>query len=149
MPLRAIAYVSEASAGLSSSMLDTLVEDATRFNSLAGVTGVLLFDGQRFLQYFEGPEDGVAAVHERVRQARSHGEITELSRGWVPQRYFPYWGMRWLAVDPALIQQLSAGDWAGFARGLEQGPPAEGALSQLLGLVVRTLELPPPVTAGG
>lgn len=149
MPLRAIAYVSEASAGVSSTVLDSLLADAARFNTVAGVTGVLLFDGGRFLQYFEGPEDGVAAVHERVLQARSHVGIVELSRGRVPQRYFPYWGMRGLAVDPGMIRQLSAGDWAGFARHLTAGAPVSSGLDRLLDLLAHTLPEPPPMHAAG
>ncbi|MGM3151424.1 BLUF domain-containing protein, partial [Escherichia coli] len=62
MPLRAIAYVSQASPDLSPERLDALVEDAARFNKLAGVTGVLLHDGGRFLQYIEGPPDGIDSV---------------------------------------------------------------------------------------
>jgi len=147
MPLRAIAYVSEASAGLSSTVLDTLVDDAARFNIVAGVTGVLLFDGGRFLQYFEGPEDGLAAVHERILQARSHHGIVELSRGRVPQRYFPFWGMRWLGVEPALIRQLSAGDWDGFARRINDGAAVGSGLDRLLDVLAHTLPTPPAVSA--
>lgn len=143
MPLCAIAYVSEAVNGLTDAALAALVEDAARFNALAGVTGVLLFDGQRFLQYFEGPDDGVGAVHERVLQARSHVQIVELGRARVPQRYFPYWGMHGIGVDPALMQQLSAGEWAGFARQLRDGPALESGLDLLLNLAARTLAASP------
>lgn len=150
MPLRAIAYVSEAPAGLSSTALDALVDDAARFNTVAGVTGVLLFDGGRFLQYFEGPEDGMAAVHERILQARSHHGIVELCQGRVPQRYFPFWGMRWLGVEPALIRQLSAGDWAGFARRVNDGAAVSTGLDRLLDLLAHTLPARPamPTAAG-
>lgn len=65
MPIRAVVYVSEASdalrgdlLGLRSGKLQELVDDATRFNRDAGVSGVLLFDGTRFLQYMEGPRTG-------------------------------------------------------------------------------------------
>ena len=143
MPLRAIAYISEASASLHGTLLDTLVSDASRFNMLAGVTGVLLFDGSRFLQYFEGPDDGVAAVYERVLQARSHHDIVELSRGRVAQRFFPFWGMRRLTVEPDLIRQLSAGDWTGFALRLEPRPAVEGGLQQLLDVVGRLAGIAP------
>ncbi|HBS64133.1 MULTISPECIES: BLUF domain-containing protein [Stenotrophomonas] len=135
MPLRAIAYVSEARPSLSTTALEALVEDAARFNGVAGVTGVLLYDGGRFLQYFEGPDDGVSAVYERVLQARSHEHLVELARGRVSSRAFPYWGMRWLGVEPALIRQLSAGDWLGFAHHLEHGP----AVTAGMGLLVQTV----------
>ncbi|WP_127563870.1 BLUF domain-containing protein [Stenotrophomonas indicatrix] len=116
MPLRAIAYVSQAKPDLSAERLQTLVEDASRFNKMAGVTGVLLHDGERFLQYIEGPPDGIDSVYERILQAGSHVDIVELARGRLGQRQFPYWAMRGLPVDAALLRQLSAGDWSGFAR---------------------------------
>lgn len=132
MSLAAIAYVSDVAGSLPAKSLDVLVDDAVRFNSVAGVTGVLLFDGARFLQYFEGPADGAAAVYERVRQARSHRNIIELGQVQVPQRYFPFWSMRWLGVEPALIEQLSASDWHGFAERVDDVGAVDSAMERLL-----------------
>ena len=89
MPIRAVVYASQAAEGLSIDRLKALVADAARFNKLAGVTGVLLHDGTRFVQYFEGPEDGVASVYERVLQSASHTDVVELARGRVSTRQFP------------------------------------------------------------
>ncbi|HIE1099686.1 MULTISPECIES: BLUF domain-containing protein [Stenotrophomonas] len=119
MPLRAIAYVSRALPGLSAERLQAVVEDAARFNKMAGVTGVLLHDGDRFLQYIEGPPDGIDSVYERILQAGSHIDIVELARGRLGQRQFPYWSMRALPVEATLLRQLSASDWSGFSRALE------------------------------
>lgn len=118
MPLRAIAYVSQARADLSAERLQAVVDDAARFNKMAGVTGVLLHDGGHFLQYIEGPPDGIASVYERILQAGSHVDIIELARGRLGQRQFPYWSMRALPVDEALLRRLSSGDWSGFSRTL-------------------------------
>ncbi len=119
MPLRAIAYVSKVLPDLSAERLHVLVEDAARFNKLAGVTGVLLHDGDRFLQYIEGPPDGIDSVYGRILQAGSHIDIVELARGRLGQRQFPYWSMRALPVEAALLRQLSASDWSGFTRALQ------------------------------
>ncbi|HDS1531181.1 BLUF domain-containing protein [Stenotrophomonas maltophilia] len=119
MPLRAIAYVSRALPDLSAERLHRLVEDAARFNKLAGVTGVLLHDDERFLQYIEGPPDGIDSVYERILQAGSHIDIIELGRGRLGQRQFPYWAMRSLPVDAAMLRQLSSSDWSGFTRTLQ------------------------------
>ncbi|WMJ68988.1 BLUF domain-containing protein [Stenotrophomonas sp. 24(2023)] len=135
MPLRAIAYASEATAGLAADRVDGLVEDAARFNRMAGVTGVLLHDGACFLQYIEGPADGIDSVYERILQAGSHGDIIELARGRVSHRQFPYWAMRWLPVDAALLRQLSVGDWAGFARRIGQDQSRPTAMDLLAGVV--------------
>jgi len=116
MPLRAIAYVSEVVPARMGARLDEVVEDAARFNRLAGVTGVLLHDGSRFLQYLEGPPDGVDLAYDRVRQATSHAGVIELARGTISTRQFPYWAMRWLPVDAECVRALSQGDWAGFSR---------------------------------
>lgn len=64
MPIRAVAYVSEA-PDTDLRKVDQIVADAAAFNLQAGVTGVLLFDGTRFLQYIEGPEDGLGVALQR------------------------------------------------------------------------------------
>ncbi|HEL2978699.1 TPA: BLUF domain-containing protein [Stenotrophomonas maltophilia] len=136
MPLRAIAYVSRALPDLSDERLHVLVEDAARFNKLAGVTGVLLHDGERFLQYIEGPPDGIDSVYERILQAGSHIDIIELARGRLGQRQFPYWSMRSLPVDAAMLRRLSSSDWSGFTRAL-QGDSSAPTPVDLLDQVVQ------------
>lgn len=121
MPIRAVVYASEAGPaiagdklGLRGSKLDAVVDDAARFNRDAGVTGVLLFDGARFLQYMEGPEDGLTIAYSRVLAASSHGGLVELQRGRVGQRQLPFWPMRWLPVEPEELRALAHADWMGF-----------------------------------
>lgn len=122
MPIRAVAYVSTACSeiaehdalGIGSGELDALVEDAARFNRQAGVTGVLLFDGTRFFQYMEGPEDGLHIAYGRVLGASSHHDVIELQRGLVGRRLLPFWPMRWLPTDRAQISVLAKADWTGF-----------------------------------
>jgi len=138
MPLRAIAYVSQARPDLSAERLQTLVSDAARFNRMAGVTGVLLQDGQRFLQYIEAPPDGIDSVYERILQAGSHVDIVELARGRLGQRQFPYWSMRALPVDALKLRQLASSDWSGFSRTVE-GDDAEPTAVDLLSAVVRPM----------
>lgn len=123
MPLRAVAYASEATSGLSMDHVDDLAVAAARFNFEAGVTGVLLYDGLRFLQYIEGPEDSINVVYSRILSARSHCEVIELGRGRVSGRFFPYWSMRLLWVDDSEIRSVARSNWDGLSRG--------GALRQL------------------
>ena len=116
MANRAIAYASEALPGLDPQRLTAMVEDAARFNHDAGITGVLLFDGQRFLQYIEGPEDALNLAYARILGASSHHEIVELARGRVGRRMFPYWSMRLLPADAHELSQAAYADWRGFVR---------------------------------
>nr|WP_258012478.1 BLUF domain-containing protein [Stenotrophomonas maltophilia] len=123
VPLRAIAYASEAIPGLSMDHVDDLARAAAGFNFEACVTGVLLYDGLRFLQYIEGPEDSINVVYSRILSARSHRELIELGRGRVSGRFFPDWSMRLLWVEASEIRSVARGNWDGLSRG--------GALRQL------------------
>lgn len=136
MPLRAIAYASEAIPGLSIDHVDDLTRAAARFNLEAGVTGVLLYDGSRFLQYIEGPEDSINIVYSRILAATSHQELAELGRGRVSTRYFPYWSMHLLPAAPTELQEVRRGDWAGFSR--------YGALDRLTRVVAPYVGAPQP-----
>lgn len=134
MPIRAVVYASEAGPaiagdklGLGSGKLDAVVDDACRFNRNAGVTGVLLFDGERFLQYLEGPEDGLLVAYSRVLGASSHSALVELQRGRAGQRRLPFWPMRWLPVEADQLRALAHADWNGFKqRGDAQAMNATG-----------------------
>lgn len=143
MPIRAVVYVSEAVAsvadsgsGLPSPKLDDLVKDAARFNRDAGVTGVLLFDGSRFLQYLEGPEDGLAVAYSRVLGAQSHVGVVELQRGRVGQRRLPFWPMRWLPVDRLELSSVAHSDWTRFNRRGDADAMNATAMDRLNALVM-------------
>jgi hypothetical protein len=111
MTLQAIAYASEAAVDLSNHQLDRLVERAAAHNRLAGVTGILLFDGCRFLQYIEGPDDGLSVVYSRIVNAHEHCRVVELARGRVSQRHMPYWSMRWIPIADSQFQEAAFSDW--------------------------------------
>lgn len=91
--------------------LDALVRDASHHNRLAGVTGVLLCDGNRFLQYLEGPEDGIEFVLTRVLSSRRHSEVIVLGRGESVVRRFPYWSMHWIPVEQHELRVAELADW--------------------------------------
>lgn len=142
MPIRAITYVSEACPAISgcdpgkgTELLDRVVDDAARFNRDAGVSGVLLFDGCRFLQYMEGPADGLRVAYSRVIGASSHGELIELQRGRVGQRRVPFWPMRWLPVEPQVLSRLAGSDWTGFKQRGDSGALNATAMDILVALV--------------
>ena len=144
MPIRAVAYVSEAGPavagdpfGLGSGKLDDLVDDAARFNRSAGVTGVLLFDGGRILQYMEGPDDGLQVAYSRVLGASSHGGLIELQRGRVGQRRLPFWPMRWLPVEPTELRRVASADWTGFAQREGGGASTSATGMELLSALVQ------------
>ncbi|MBN7837438.1 BLUF domain-containing protein [Stenotrophomonas maltophilia] len=138
MPIRALIYVSEAAPsiagdklGLGTGKLDQIVDDAARFNREAGVTGVLFFDGHRFLQYMEGPQDGLMVAYSRVIGSSSHSAIIELQRCRVGQRRLPFWPMRWLPIEPPQLRGLVRADWTGFSERREPDSPTQTGMDLL------------------
>lgn len=114
MPLHALVYCSEAVSGLTLAQIDEVARDAAAHNLIAGVTGVLLTDGKRFLQYIEGPGDRLSVAYARICNARSHTGIVELARSVGGPRRFPYWQMRWLPVEPPDLRIAMVSDWRGL-----------------------------------
>lgn len=111
MTLVALAYTSSATHRLGDAELERLLEQARRTNEELGVTGVLLYHDGSFLQYFEGPAEGVEKVYERIRRSTLHGGIIELIRGPVPKRAFSGWLMGFTRAPGSTLLQLSNASW--------------------------------------
>lgn len=110
-PLHALVYVSDAAGVLDNAYLDSILVDATTLNRVAEVTGVLLFDGQRFLQYMEGSEAAVRAAFLRVQRSRRHFGIRVLMQGEVAQRHFGKWSMACRHADASILQRIERARW--------------------------------------
>lgn len=111
MSLSAVAYVSEAAEGID---IDHILRDAYAHNRMAGVTSVLMFDGVRFLQYLEGPDDGLRSAYSRVLNARSHHHLRVLAEGQVPIRQFPRWAATSASIDAEALAAIADIPWDGF-----------------------------------
>lgn len=79
-PLSRLVYASRASAPFSPKDLYRLVTSAQARNRTEGVTGLLIYDQGRFLQWLEGPADGVDRVWCSVRRDQRHEAISLLDR---------------------------------------------------------------------
>lgn len=109
--LRAIAYVSTATRLLSDQELEALLLEANVLNEQSAITGVLLYSGGNFMQYFEGPEASVAAAYERIRASRRHKDLIELMRLEPAQRVFPDWSMGLAPATQSELLALSSARW--------------------------------------
>jgi len=115
MTVRAVCYISQAVAGLARARVRQIGRGSTDFNRGVNVTGVLLLDVARFLQYFEGPHDGVEAVLERILAAEDPSDVEVLANGSVPRRYFPQWSMRIIPTSASALQHAATTDWSASA----------------------------------
>lgn len=117
MPLHAFAYTSLAAEDLQAQDIDRILAEGAAFNRRAGVTGVLTFDGLRFVQCIEGPADGVDAVQARIVNARSHVGLDVLARDCIETRHFPCWALAAQRIAPATSERIARARWEGFQAG--------------------------------
>lgn len=111
MLLEAIAYTSSAAPGLDDARLEALLARARKVNAELGVTGVLLHHEGSFLQYFEGPPEGVARAYERICRCSMHRGLIELMRRPIEQRCFGDWVMGFTRTPKSAVLQLSNASW--------------------------------------
>lgn len=104
-----LTYRSEAAIAPSSSALQSLVAAARDRNRSIGVTGMLLYDGGRFLQTLEGPPAAVDQIWSSIQRDPRHGGIEVLSQHIVPARLFSGWDMQLYCRDGGRQKQLPAG----------------------------------------
>lgn len=123
-PLVAIAYASSATHALGDADLEQLLQRARRKNEEVGVTGVLLYHDGSFLQYFEGPAEGVEVVYERIRRSPLHGGIIELIRGPIERRVFSSWVMGFTHPPASTLLRLSNASWKARVKQSGSAPSA-------------------------
>ena len=109
--LRAVAYLSSTASTLSDAELDTLLADARTFNESVGVTGVLLYNGGAFFQYFEGDADSCETVLDRIRCSSKHHAIAVLIDEATQTRHFSDWTMAFSLASTSQLLALSQAQW--------------------------------------
>ena len=91
--LYALVYSSKAHHELSLDEIDRILDAAQRHNDREAITGLLLYNRGRFMQYLEGPPQGVRKVFERIKADPRHGEVIELVFEPIASRKFGEWSM--------------------------------------------------------
>lgn len=97
-----LVYISTARPTLELSDVEAILQTSRRRNGADGVTGLLIFDGKRFLQALEGPEAQVAKTYERIQADPRHRAVVQLNRAEVSERQFGPWAMASQLVGPAM-----------------------------------------------
>ena len=88
-----ITYISTARPELPAEAIDEILAASRRNNHADGITGLLLYDGYRFLQALEGETGRVRRCFERIRTDPRHRAMVLLSSHEVTERAFGNWAM--------------------------------------------------------
>lgn len=103
-------YASRATAPVSKDSLQAILKKSTTNNPGVGVTGVLCFSGEIFLQVLEGGRSQVSALYNRIAQDPRHRDVVLLSYEEIQERSFAGWAMGQVnmnRLNPALLLKYS------------------------------------------
>ena len=93
-------YHSQIAPAAGLSCVADIVKTARNFNKEHQITGLLVFDGQRFCQYIEGPQSALQALIDRIGRDRRHHQFeSKHHASLVGERMFACWSMAYVLVD--------------------------------------------------
>jgi hypothetical protein len=97
--MKRIIYCSQATYDFAPEELVTLLEISRRNNEPGGLSGMLLYSSQSFLQVLEGEPAALEATYARIKLDDRHTNLRLLLDAEVPAPLFPDWTMGFEHVD--------------------------------------------------
>lgn len=91
VPLFQILYISQLAHDMDFSVVKDIVRASRSHNPTRGITGALLFDGERFCQLLEGSESEAAALMQRIEHDARHAAVRRLHAGLAGRRALRVW----------------------------------------------------------
>ena len=103
-------YASRAASPLTPAVLDSILEASRANNPAAGITGVLCFSDDLFIQVLEGGRDAVCDLYNTIVRDSRHAHVYILSYEEIRERRFGGWTMGQVniaKVNPTLLLKYS------------------------------------------
>jgi Sensors of blue-light using FAD len=97
--VKRIIYCSQATSDVSPDELVALLQVSRANNERAGLSGMLLYSSQSFLQVLEGAEQALEATYARILADDRHMNLRMLTNADVAVAMFPDWTMGFEHVD--------------------------------------------------
>jgi len=88
-----LVYVSRAKQKFTASDVTDLLSKARSSNKQGSITGMLLYDGQSFMQVIEGERQEVLDLYARIKRDPRHDSLVHVFDKSIPKRQFPNWSM--------------------------------------------------------
>lgn len=92
-PLHEVLYCSVLGQDQPPTAVGAIVTHARARNAERDITGLLVFDGLRFCQHFEGPRDAVLALMREIEQDGRHAQVRIAYEGPLAERRYNGFGM--------------------------------------------------------
>lgn len=106
-----ISYRSRSLLPKSGIGLEELVQKSRTKNLRLNVTGILLFDGEHFMQTIEGPHQATSELFRRIMFDDRHTDVIAFGIEFLPERWFPDWSMQQFSPDDTRTIVPDLGDF--------------------------------------
>jgi len=103
-------YASRVAAPLPAAVLDQILVQSHRNNPSRGITGLLCFTSNVFVQVLEGGRDEVCELYNAIVRDERHSQVRLLAFEEIAERRFGNWTMGQvdvMAVNPSLLLKYS------------------------------------------
>jgi hypothetical protein len=104
-----LVYSSVATEAMPKSKLYKILHGARAANTIADVTGLLVFAEGKFLQVLEGPREIVRELMQKIAADQRHKDVRVIAERDVEDRIFSSWKMAYVSTN---ARELAA--WAGL-----------------------------------
>lgn len=91
--LERLVYRSKGAGSIGNLSLFNLLSQTRVRNAQLNITGHLIFDGEFFTQWIEGPSESLDALWSSLLKDQRHTEVMLISRVPAKERRFPLWTM--------------------------------------------------------
>lgn len=99
-------YISSAAKPMSDEELLELLQECRRNNHKEGITGMLLYYCETFIQVLEGKEEDIEALFKTLKKDPRHNNVTVLEKKRITERKFPEWSMGFKQISDADLQDI-------------------------------------------
>ena len=99
-------YASRAATPLTTAVVDAILAQSRSHNLKLGITGLLCYSDDLFLQVLEGGRDEVCELYNTIVRDDRHTHVRLLSFEEIPERRFGGWTMGYVnvaTVNPSLL----------------------------------------------
>ncbi|MGD9408524.1 BLUF domain-containing protein [Thiohalocapsa sp.] len=108
-----LCYLSTANGDMRREDLVDLLTVSRRKNEALGITGLLLYSGDQFIQLLEGDEAAVRALYELICQDKRHRDVALVYEDHVAERQCPDWSMGFQAMPESEWLEFPTADGSG------------------------------------
>ncbi len=94
--MKQLIYVSKPTQEVNPQMVNDILETSYKMNFDNGINGMLVCDGEYFLQCIEGDEEAVDQLYSNICNDKRHDEIKLIGTMQIDQKDFKDWEMAYI-----------------------------------------------------